>query len=31
MPNGRHFWQQKNQDGIAEASLIAYWGIYKSN
>tara|TARA_E500000318_G_scaffold111157_1_gene128710 strand:+ start:1408 stop:1881 length:474 start_codon:yes stop_codon:yes gene_type:complete len=31
MPNGSHLWQQKNQDGIAEASLIAYWGIYKSN
>ena len=31
MPNASHLWQQKNQDGIAEASLIAYWGIYKSN
>ena len=30
MPNGSHLWQQKNQDGLAEASLIAYWGIYKS-
>ena len=31
MPNASHLWQQKNQDGLAEASLIAYWGIYKSN
>ena len=30
MPNASHLWRQKNQDGIAEASLIAYWGIYKS-
>ena len=31
MPNASHLWQQKNQDGLAEASLIAYWGIHKSN
>ena len=31
LPQGSHLWQQKNQDGLAEASLIAYWGIYKSN
>ena len=31
IPQGNHLWQQKNQDGLAEASLIAYWGIYKSN
>jgi Holliday junction resolvasome RuvABC endonuclease subunit len=30
MPNGSYLWRQKNQDGLAEASLIAYWGIYKS-
>ena len=31
LPQGSHLWQQKNQDGLAEASLIAYWGIYKAN
>ena len=30
MPQGKHLWQLKSQDGIAEASLIAYWGLRKS-
>ena len=30
MPQGKHLWQLKNQDGVAEASLIAYWGLRKS-
>ena len=27
MPQGSHLWQMKTYDGLAEASLIAYWGI----
>lgn len=29
MPRGKQFWQQKNEDGVAEAALIAYWGATK--
>lgn len=31
MPNGSHLWQLKTYDGVAEASLIAYWGMTHSN
>ena len=27
MPQGSHLWQLKTYDGLAEASLIAYWGM----
>ena len=30
MPQGQQYWTKKNQDGVAEASLIAYWGLRKS-
>ena len=31
MPNGSHLWQLKTYDGVAEASLIPYWGMTHSN
>ena len=27
MPNASHLWQYKNEDGVAEAALLAYFGI----
>lgn len=27
MPQGHHLWQNKSDDGLAEASLVAYWGM----
>ncbi|OUU63114.1 MAG: hypothetical protein CBC24_09085 [Candidatus Pelagibacter sp. TMED64] len=27
MPNASHLWQYKNEDGVAEAALLAYYGI----
>lgn len=30
-PDASHLWQQKNQDGLAEAALIAYFGANGSH
>jgi crossover junction endodeoxyribonuclease RuvC len=27
MPKYSHLWEKRSQDGVAEASLIAYWGM----